>query len=333
MNGALTVVGTGMTAISQFTREAEHCLSSAEQVFYLVTDVHTEHYIKQLNASAQSLKDHYKYGSGKPRLRAYQDMVDAILAPVRSGLTVCAAFYGHPGVFVHPSHEAIVQARQEGYEAKMLPGISAEDMLFADMGFDPALPGLQTYEATEFVLLKPNIDPRISMVLWQVGVVGLITPEANPSLRNLEILAHTLLQTYPASHEVVLYQASAYDNVAPVLHVFPLCDLAKQNINPLSTLYVPPSAPAEPDAQRAALLGLQLDDLVSSQRNGTCRALSRAYGITCPEKPGWVTASPSRTVTPSTRVEIALPHPAADRPEHLAPTSWTAWRRNRPKFG
>ena len=74
---------------------------------------------------------------GRSRLDTYQDMVDRILACVREGSDVCVAFYGHPGVFVYPSHEAIKRARIEGYKATMLPGISAEDCLFADLGIDP----------------------------------------------------------------------------------------------------------------------------------------------------------------------------------------------------
>lgn len=293
MNGILTVVGTGMTAISQLTREAEYCICTAEKVFYLLTDPHTEDYLKQLNASAECLKTHYEHGTGKPRLWAYQDMVEAILTPVRRGLTVCAAFYGHPGVFVYPSHEAIVQAREEGHVAKMLPGVSAEDMMITDLGFDPALPGLQTYEATGFMLLKPNIDSRIPLILWQIGVLGLLTPEPTPSRENLQLLVNTLMQTYPADHDVIVYQAAAYGNVAPVLHVAALCELPGQDINALSTLYVPPRTHAEPDPQRAALLGIRLVELSLSQRTGASRNPRHAYGITHPERPGWVTRSSS----------------------------------------
>lgn len=297
MSGKLTVVGTGMTAISQLTREAEHCLTTADKVFYVVTDPHTEEYIKNLNKSAESLLGHYQYGTGKPRLRAYEDMVSAILMPVREGKVVCAAFYGHPGVFVFPSHEAIVRARKDGYEAKMLPGISAEDMLFADIGLDPAQPGLQTYEATAFVLFAPRIDPRIPVILWQAGVVGIITPEAKPSRRNLEVLLDSLLETYPRDHEVVIYQASAYDNVAPVLHVFSLCDLADQDVNSVSTIYIPPCVVAEPDPKKAALLDLCLRDLAISQRD-RYRVFGQPYGVRYPERPGWVTRSQSHSDKP-----------------------------------
>jgi hypothetical protein len=67
-------------------------------------------------------------------------------SPVARGVTVirnvlCVALYGHPGVFACVGHEAIERARAEGIDAQMLPGISAEDCLFAELGVDPAVGG------------------------------------------------------------------------------------------------------------------------------------------------------------------------------------------------
>ena len=99
-------------------------------------------------------------------------MAEAILEPVRAGKRVCAAFYGHPGVFVLPSHDAIARARAEGFDAAMQPGVSAEDCLVADLGVDPAVNGLQSYEASDFLRRRPAIEPTTALVLWQIGVVG-----------------------------------------------------------------------------------------------------------------------------------------------------------------
>jgi len=52
-------------------------------------------------------------------------MVERTVTFVRWGLNVCAVFYGHPGVFADPAHNAIRLARREGFRALMLPGISA----------------------------------------------------------------------------------------------------------------------------------------------------------------------------------------------------------------
>ena len=81
-------------------------------------------------------------------------------------------FYGHPGVFVSPSRRALSIARKEGYEAKMLPGISSEDYMFADLEFDPAVHGCCAYEATQLLLREVALDTAMSNIIWQVGGVG-----------------------------------------------------------------------------------------------------------------------------------------------------------------
>jgi hypothetical protein len=95
-----------------------------------------------------------------------------MLRDVRAGHSVLGVFYGHPGVFVSPSHRAIAIARAEGYEARMLPGISAEDYLFADLGFDPAVTGCCSQEATSVLVHNKQLDITMHNILWQVGAVG-----------------------------------------------------------------------------------------------------------------------------------------------------------------
>src|SRR5262249_52476141 len=148
----LVVVGTGMRAGNHLTREAHYWLERSEIVLYLVADVIMEALIQEINPKAQSLAGHY--GEHKPRRQTYDEMVERILAHVREGALVCVAAYGHAGVFAYPTHEAVRRARREGFEATMLPAISTEDCLFADLGVDPGIQGCQSFEATDFLLRK-----------------------------------------------------------------------------------------------------------------------------------------------------------------------------------
>ena len=221
------------------TDEARAAIASAHVVLYLVPDPISVHALETLSPSARSLE--HCYVEGGHRREAYARMVDEILASVRAGHRVCAAFYGHPGVFVLPSHEAIAQARREGFEASMLPGISAEDCLFADLGIDPATAGCQSYEATRFLEQRPRIEPRAALVLWQVGVVGSACHSTTPCAPKLRQLVDVLRGHYPGTHEVVVYEASKYAAVAPLIRSVPLVRLADA-VTPASTLYVPPLA-------------------------------------------------------------------------------------------
>ena len=175
---------------------------------------------------------------------------------MRAGREVCVAFYGHPGVFVEPSHAAMRRAREAGFEARMLPGVSAEDCLFADLGVDPAEAGCQSYEATDFLLRRRRFDPTAALILWQVAAVAVTTYTTGLHRRGLRVLADRLLEEYPAQHRVTLYEAAVFPFGEPLVDELPLELLADCDPRPLATLYVPPLEPRPADAETARRLGL-----------------------------------------------------------------------------
>jgi len=254
--GSLAVVGTGYLGAGQITPEALAYIDRAEKLFCLGGDPATRLWLGDRNPTYESLYDAYRVG-GDRRL-AYRDMVRRILDPVRRGLTVCAAFYGHPGVFVNPAHEAIRQARAAGYSATMRPGISAEDCLFADVEFDPARRGCQSYEASYFLVYAPRFDVRSALVLWQVGAVGVGTYEKEPlwGEQGLSVLVETLLRHYPPDHEVVLYEAAIFSVCEPRVARVPLAQVAAGGVTVHTTLYLPPRGDSPPDRRVAARLRL-----------------------------------------------------------------------------
>ena len=162
VQGVLVVVGSGIQVTTHLTYQAESVIKQADKVFYVIPDSLGDKWMLSLNSNAESLSPLYK--NRNRRLDVYQAMVEHILTAVRAGKKVCAVFYGHPGVFVLPSHEAIKQAKAEGYEAWMCPGISAEDCLFADLNVDPATDGCQTYEATDFLVNHRHVDPTSQLI-------------------------------------------------------------------------------------------------------------------------------------------------------------------------
>jgi len=247
--GSLVVVGTGIKLVAHTTAEALDCIQRAEKLFYLVTDPAIEAWVRRLNPSASTLYDCYV--DGTPRDVSYEQMTDRILSAVRRGLDVCVAFYGHPGVFADTPHRSIRRARREGFPARMLPGVSAEDCLFADLGVDPAVAGCQSFEATDFLASRRRFDPTSALILWQVGVLG------EPSVRDdmacrperLHVLIATLRKYYPLRHPVVLYEAAQFSICNPMIKRVPLFKLSHQTILPMTTLYLPPLAGRAEDAR------------------------------------------------------------------------------------
>lgn len=249
--GSLTVVGTGIRTALQTTPEARACIERADKVLFLLDPVGAR-WIASLNPSAESL-DHL-YSADLPRLETYRAMVDVILVHVRQGLDVCVAFYGHPGVFVSPSHEAIERARSEGYRALMLPAISAEDCLVADLGVDPGRWGCHAYEATDFLLHRRVPDPSVALILWQLGALGEKRARLGPHPDALRILTERLTEHYGADHEVILYESSPYPIGDPLITRARLGDLPAAQIRPMVTLYVPPAAAPTLDAEVSSML-------------------------------------------------------------------------------
>lgn len=254
--GSLTIAGTGYRMAGQVTREAESAIRGAAKLFFLVSDVVTAEWLTKLNSTAESLQD--SYATGRDRNVTYAEMTERILTPVREGKWVCAAFYGHPGVFASTSHDAIRIARAEGHRARMLPGISAEDCLFADLGLDPGSRGCQSFEATDFLLRQRRFDPSSLLILWQVGAIGVRDYRAEKlwSRQGLEILAARLLESYAPEHEVVLYEASPYPVCEPMMLRIPLSALASAPATVRTTLCVPPVEERASDPAMLAALGL-----------------------------------------------------------------------------
>jgi uncharacterized protein YabN with tetrapyrrole methylase and pyrophosphatase domain len=255
-NGArLVVVGTGIRAVGQLTTETIAWMRHVDRVLYVTADPVAAAVIQTLNPrGAESLMP--LYSEHKPRGETHREIVEAVLTSLRQGLRVCLAVYGHPGVLVVPTHEAVRRARAEGFPAQMLPAVSAEDCLIADLGIDEVC-GRTSYEATDFLLNARVVDPASHLILWQVG--GLCDPTHRTyhyDLRGLPQLTRKLLRSYGPSHVVTLYQAAMLPGVEPLVRSGPLYALPNAAPSPDATLYVPPLGAAAPDPAMRQELGV-----------------------------------------------------------------------------
>ena len=245
--GSLIVIGTGIRTVGQLTMEAIAWMKEADSLLYSVSDPVAETVIKQLNPkNAFSLSGYYE--ESKPRINTYNAMVEHILRTVRGGNKTVVAFYGHPGVFAYPSHESIRRARNEGYVAKMLPAVSSEDCLFADLGVDPAVGGCQSYEATDFLINSPIIDSSSQLILWQIGSLGDWTfQKIKYNTSAMPLLVERLVQFYPISHSITLYEAAVLPRTKPMISTIPLYALTSFPVSAGMTLYIPPARQSTAD--------------------------------------------------------------------------------------
>lgn len=263
VRGTLVFVGTGLNLAGQISVLSKSYIENADVVFSLVPDGFAQHWLESLNGDVRSLQPYYAQGDEvKNRRDTYAQMVQAILVEVRLGKKVVCALYGHPGVFACVSHFAIAQAREEGYSAKMEPGISAEACLWADLGIDPGNSGHQSFEASQFMFYRHTPDPTTHLLLWQIGIAGEHTlTQFTTSSDRLQILVEQLSEWYPLEHEIVLYEAPNLPVQSPRIDRLPLKELPFAELTPISTLLIPPSRELEFNTEILAKLGILEADL------------------------------------------------------------------------
>jgi siroheme synthase len=263
--GSLVIVGTGIQ-FGQLTLEARAQIEHAEKVLFLVVDDVTEAWITNANPTAESLQPLRRLD--EERRASYERMARHIVSHVRSGEQVCAAFYGHPGIGVVPSHRAIQLAREEGFRASVLPGVCAEDCLAADLDIDLLATGRQSYEATRFLMYRAQFDRNSPLILWQISAIGNRTNAVEEvSVKGLELLIGYLIKFYGAAHEVVVYEAARYPVCKPLVHRVALSNLCRAPISQRSTLYVPPRY--QKQASRWARRWLQLPQGPSDEQSNS----------------------------------------------------------------
>jgi len=254
--GQLVIVGSGIRAISDLTLDAEAQVRTAQKVLYCVADPVLERRLHLLNPWSESL--YGLYDNDKPRIETYLAMVDALLSPVRAGLRVCGVFYGHPGVFAWPTHQAVRIARRDGFRAEMHAGVSADGSLFADLGIDPSQPGCHSLEATDFLIHQRRPDTTSHFILWQAECAGDHGFNfAGYRRHNFEILVEQLMKFYPASHPVVVYEATALPQGKPKIVKTTLDTISKDDLTGISTLYLPPAVERFIDEGMCKRLGLK----------------------------------------------------------------------------
>lgn len=230
--GSLTVVGTGITLSGQITNITESIIRQADIVLTVVTEP-TYLYLKTLNENTQSLR--YLYQSNRPRLQTYVAMTEQIISHVLTGKRVVAAFYGHPGVFVTPSHAAIRKLRALGYEA------------------------------TQFLCRRYKIDPYMTQIIWQIGSLADFThSDKVTSTLALTLLRDKLLMNFPANHSAFIYEAATLPIAEPRIEEIHVAELAQASLKRISTLVIP--GIGLPELDQEVITQLQLTDIIDAER-------------------------------------------------------------------
>ncbi|MCC4833675.1 hypothetical protein LMH66_13620 [Shewanella sp. 10N.7] len=253
MVGSLTCVGIGMTLGAHICPLSKSYIENADVIFSGVSHGVTELWLQEMHSDVRSLQIYYQ--EGKSRQITYNEMVDAMMAEVRAGKNVVGAFYGHPGVFAQAPHKSIAMAKAEGYQARMVPGISAEDCLIADLGIDPGRFGCQQFETSQFMFYKRQYDPSCYLILWQIGLAGdKSLTKFSTGAAHRQVLIELLGEVYPLDHQVILYEAAVLPIDKIRIETLSLSELVTAEIHMHTTLVIPPSQKMQPNEKLVARL-------------------------------------------------------------------------------
>lgn len=251
--GNITCVGLGMVLGAHISPLSRNFIAQADVVFVGASEKLVELWVTELNTNTVSLQQFYK--EGKDRRLSYNQMVDAMMAEVRLGKNVVGAFYGHPGVFAWAPHKVIEVAIEEGFQAHMEPGISAEACLYADMAIDPGKFGVKHTEATQFMLFERTVDLTAYLILWQIGFAGDTTlSKYQTGNESRTLLKSLLLDYYPASHKMAIYEAATLPTEQTRVQWFTLDTLDTVEVQHHSTLVIPPATKKTVDTKIQRLI-------------------------------------------------------------------------------
>jgi len=258
MRRKLFLVGSGIKSISHLTIEAQAAIKQAEKVLYLVNEPVIESWIKKYSRYSFSLENIYM--SFTERREAYKKISEFIVSEVEKQQFLTVVIYGHPTVFASPGLNAIKQISNVSneVEVQVIPGISAEDCLFADLKVDPGINGCYSIEANDLLIYDKPIITCSDFIIWQTGLIGNIgLPSALSDKTGLKLLINKLLKHYPADYEVVIYEAAMYPTVSAKIVRCNIKSLEQEKLSPISTLYIPAIKSSKRNNYVVKQLGLQ----------------------------------------------------------------------------
>ncbi len=195
--GAVHVVGLGIRTISHLTLEANHVLQSVGKIFHGEYDPAVSDYIASLGGA--EVKLNHLYEDGRLRVDAYQDICSAVIGSASQGETCAYLAPGNPVLLNSIVFRIREVATKQSIPLFVYAGVSCIDTFMLDLFLPLELTGMQCYESTHFVHLKPSIDVRVPLILFQPGVVEAyeVRHSTGSYVPGVETLQACLLSYYP----------------------------------------------------------------------------------------------------------------------------------------
>lgn len=236
------IVGLGIKGIEHVTRETEAICCRSREILAVPTLPAGMTYLQGLCPRVTDLHP-ISYREDENRLNAYDTMSAMVLAAALDHPPVTFATYGHPLIYVYPTRQIVDAAPYLGLQVKVVSAISSLDSMIIDLDFDPAVNGLQMYEATDVLVRRRPLQTDVPCLLWQVGAVESVLYSSAPNRRERFFrIKEYLLQFYPSHHEVIAVYSSPHPLFDSTVVRFNLADMDRhhKDLHQGLTLYIPP---------------------------------------------------------------------------------------------
>jgi len=170
-------------------------------------------------------------------------MASEVIAAALEEPPVCFATYGHPKLYCYPTTLIQRAAKLLDLKIAVLPGISSLDTLFVDLAVDPALDGLQIYDATDLLIRRRPIQIDVSCIILQPAIVlQAYGRQSREHSNNLALLQNYLLTFYPPKHvatHTITKTHPLFETVTQKIPIGRLANILEHGSN-MGTLFIPP---------------------------------------------------------------------------------------------
>ena len=224
------------------TYEAQRAIKSSDCVLYLLNEPAIKKWVEDNSNKAYSLDA--IYFSNEKRKDSYSRIEKEVEFFLERYDHVCFVTYGNPVFFSSFTSNIVNSLKKKEINIEIMPAISALDCLYADLAIDPSEQGLQSFEATSFLLNDQNFSTDTPLVIWQVGVIGITDiikqeTDLRKRAKYIDLFIDKLTQSYSPSHECYHYVASQYPGVQSNVVKLTLNDLRLFDVDRLATLFIP----------------------------------------------------------------------------------------------
>lgn len=255
----LIIAGSGIQFLTHLTYQTKIAIEKCSYLMFLVHDPATKNWLNYVKPGCKSLDAiYYAYES---REESYNAVASAVINTAKKINNSLFLIYGHPTIFSSVTSKIIEKAKD--VEIEIYPGISALDCLLADLKIDPGYRGIQSFDATEFILYNHIINPYSHMIIWQPAVIGHLEIIKNDII-NLErrkiatsLLKARLENCYESNHPIYIYEASNYPGVNFYSKKVCLSTLLNESLPRLSSLYIPPLKDIPKNTDAFKILGIK----------------------------------------------------------------------------